>query len=86
MNTADSQRLASELERMGITAETDNPEEAEIQVVNTCVVRQSAENEGLGRIHELQTLKRTDPSKIIGVMGCMVGVKTRCNYVNACPC
>ena len=75
MNTADSQRLASELERMGITAETDNPEEAEIQVVNTCVVRQSAENKGLGRIHELQTLKRADPSKIIGVMGCMVGVK-----------
>lgn len=75
MNTADSQRLASELERMGITAETDNPEEADIQVVNTCVVRQSAENKGLGRIHELQTLKRTHPDKIIGVMGCMVGVK-----------
>ncbi|MFZ4813246.1 MAG: tRNA (N6-isopentenyl adenosine(37)-C2)-methylthiotransferase MiaB [Phototrophicaceae bacterium] len=75
MNTADSQLLASELERMGFTAETDNPDEADIQVVNTCVVRQAAEDKGMGRIHLLQALKRQSPEKVIGVMGCMVGVR-----------
>lgn len=75
MNTADSQHLASELERMGFTAETDNPDEADIQVVNTCVVRQSAEDKGLGRIRMLQAMKRDNPDKVIGVMGCMVGVR-----------
>jgi tRNA-2-methylthio-N6-dimethylallyladenosine synthase len=75
MNTADSQRLASELERMGFSAATDNPDEADIQVVNTCVVRQSAEDKGLGRIRMLQSMKQDKPDTVIGVMGCMVGVK-----------
>ena len=75
MNTADSQHLASELERMGISAETDDPEEADIQVVNTCVVRQSAEDKGLNRIQMLQALKKKRPDTVVGVMGCMVGVK-----------
>ncbi len=75
MNTADSQHLASELERMGFKAATNNPDEADIQIVNTCVVRQSAEDKGLGRIRMLQSQKKNNPDKIIGVMGCMVGVR-----------
>jgi tRNA-2-methylthio-N6-dimethylallyladenosine synthase len=74
MNTADSQRLASELERMGHEAATD-PDDAEIMVVNTCVVRQSAEDKGLGRLLMLRTVKEEHPDKVIGVMGCMVGVR-----------
>lgn len=74
MNTADSQRLASELERMGHEAATE-PEHAEILVVNTCVVRQSAEDKGLGRLLSLRSLKEQNPDKVIGVMGCMVGVR-----------
>ena len=74
MNTADSQRLASELERLGHHAAT-NPDDAEIYVVNTCVVRQSAEDKAFGRLFELAELKREQPGKIIGVMGCMVGVR-----------
>ncbi|MEM6528484.1 MAG: tRNA (N6-isopentenyl adenosine(37)-C2)-methylthiotransferase MiaB, partial [Chloroflexota bacterium] len=72
MNTADSQLLASELERMGFTAATTDPDEADIQIVNTCVVRQSAEDKGLGRIRMLQSQKKHQPDKVIGVMGCMV--------------
>jgi tRNA-2-methylthio-N6-dimethylallyladenosine synthase len=76
MNTADTQHLASELERMGHTAahetEADN---ADILVVNTCVVRQSAEDKGMGRLYLLRDLKKQHPDKVIGVMGCMVGVK-----------
>jgi tRNA-2-methylthio-N6-dimethylallyladenosine synthase len=75
MNMADSQLLASELERLGFTAETDNPEAADIQVVNTCVVRQSAEDKGLNRIQMLQAMKEDNPNRVIGVMGCMVGVR-----------
>lgn len=74
MNTADSQRLASELERLGHRAALD-PDSADILVVNTCVVRQSAEEKGLGRLYALERVKRQHPHKIIGVMGCMVGVR-----------
>ncbi len=74
MNTADSQRLASELERMGHHA-TENADEADIVVVNTCVVRQQAEDRAFGRLDLLREVKRQQPEKIIGVMGCMVGVR-----------
>lgn len=74
MNTADSQLLASELERMGHTA-AENPDDAEIFVVNTCVVRQSAEDKAYGRLNLLAQRKREQPNTIIGVMGCMVGVR-----------
>lgn len=74
MNTADSQHLASELERMGHSA-AENPDDAEIFVVNTCVVRQSAEDKAYGRLNLLAQRKREQPNTIIGVMGCMVGVR-----------
>jgi tRNA-2-methylthio-N6-dimethylallyladenosine synthase len=74
MNVADSQHLASELERQGHCAATD-PQEADILVVNTCVVRQSAEDKGLGRLLALRSMKQAAPNKVIGVMGCMVGVR-----------
>lgn len=74
MNTADSQRLASELERMGYHA-TEDADQADIYVVNTCVVRQSAEDKAMNRLLRLRTLKEEQPDKVIGVMGCMVGVR-----------
>ena len=74
MNVADSQHLASELERQGHCAASD-PQEADILVVNTCVVRQSAEDKGLGRLLALRSVKQAAPNKVIGVMGCMVGVR-----------
>jgi tRNA-2-methylthio-N6-dimethylallyladenosine synthase len=74
MNTADSQQLASELERLGYSA-VDNPDQADIVVVNTCVVRQQAEDRALNRLYLLRDAKQQDPNKVIGVMGCMVGVR-----------
>jgi tRNA-2-methylthio-N6-dimethylallyladenosine synthase len=74
MNEADAQRLASELERMGHRA-TLNPEEADILVVNTCVVRQQAEDKAFSKLNEYNVLKKQQPDKIIGVMGCLVGVQ-----------
>ncbi|MBN1201720.1 MAG: tRNA (N6-isopentenyl adenosine(37)-C2)-methylthiotransferase MiaB [Anaerolineae bacterium] len=74
MNVADTQRLASELERLGHQAAAD-PDEADILVVNTCVVRQSAENKAYGRLNELAHVKAAQPDTIIGLMGCLVGVR-----------
>ncbi len=74
MNTADSQLLASELEKLGHRA-VMTPDEADILVVNTCVVRQSAEDKAFNRLAEFNRLKRRDPQRIIGVMGCLVGVR-----------
>ena len=74
MNTADSQLLASEMEKLGYTA-APNPDEADIYVVNTCVVRQSAEDKAFGRLSLLHEIKKEQPDKVIGLMGCMVGVR-----------
>jgi tRNA-2-methylthio-N6-dimethylallyladenosine synthase len=74
MNTADSQHLASELEKLGYTAALD-PDDADIYVVNTCVVRQSAEDKAFSRLGMLDEIKKEQPDKVIGVMGCMVGVR-----------
>lgn len=74
MNTADTQHLASELERMGHHAAL-NADDADILVVNTCVVRQSAEDKAMNRLLMLRSLKEQNPEKVIGVMGCMVGVR-----------
>ena len=74
MNTADSQRLASELEKIGYHA-AENPEAADVLVVNTCVVRQSAEDKAYGRLYRLRPVKEQFPNKVIGLMGCLVGVR-----------
>ena len=74
MNVADSQLLASELENLGHHAALD-PDEADILVINTCVVRQSAEDKAYGRLRELARLKESEPDKIVGLMGCLVGVR-----------
>ena len=73
MNTADSRRLASALERMGCT-HARRAEEADIVVLNTCVVRQSAEDKIYGRLGSLKPLKKRRPKTVIGLMGCLVGV------------
>ena len=74
MNVADSQRVGSSLEHLGYTF-TDKAEEADVIVLNTCVVRQSAEDKALGRLSSLLPLKRQNPNLVINLMGCLVGVR-----------
>ncbi|MBX3006158.1 MAG: tRNA (N6-isopentenyl adenosine(37)-C2)-methylthiotransferase MiaB [Anaerolineales bacterium] len=74
MNVADSQRVASALERLGYVA-TPVIEDAQVIVLNTCVVRQSAEDKAMGRVTSLKPLKEARPDVTINLMGCMVGVK-----------
>jgi tRNA-2-methylthio-N6-dimethylallyladenosine synthase len=74
MNVADSQRLASAFEQLGYTA-SEAIENADVIILNTCMVRQSAEDKALGRLSSLKPLKIERPDLIIGLMGCMVGTK-----------
>ena len=74
MNIADSQLLVSELERRGHRAASD-PSHSDIYIINSCVVRQSAENKALNRLRELTRWKERHPNRIIALMGCMVGVR-----------
>jgi tRNA-2-methylthio-N6-dimethylallyladenosine synthase len=74
MNVADSQRVGSSLEHLGYTF-TGNIEEADVIVLNTCVVRQSAEDKALGRVTSLRPLKEKNPDLVINLMGCLVGVR-----------
>lgn len=74
MNVADSQRLASSLEKLGYT-HSEIIEEADVIVLNTCMVRQSAEDKALGRLSSLKPVKKKNPDVILGLMGCMVGYK-----------
>ncbi|MBN1976840.1 MAG: tRNA (N6-isopentenyl adenosine(37)-C2)-methylthiotransferase MiaB [Anaerolineae bacterium] len=74
MNEADSRRLASALERLGYTP-AERAEEADVVVLNTCVVRQSAEDKAVGRLGAFKSLKDRRPEMVLGLMGCLVGVR-----------
>ena len=75
MNEADAQRVGSELEKIGLTY-TDHARDADVIVLDTCVVRQSAEDKAYSYITTLKPIKEKRPDTIITVMGCMVGVKS----------
>jgi len=70
-NEADSEKLLGMALRMGYI-KTDKPEEADLILVNTCAVREHAEQRALSIIGQYKHLKAARPSLIIGVFGCMV--------------
>ncbi|MGQ0603953.1 MAG: tRNA (N6-isopentenyl adenosine(37)-C2)-methylthiotransferase MiaB, partial [Anaerolineales bacterium] len=84
MNVADSQRVASALENLGYQSEPII-EQADVIVLNTSVVRQSAEDKASGRLTSLWPLKRQGPELVINVMGCMVGVRGAEKLQSALP-
>ena len=75
MNKADSERLESALGQMGL-ARTGSPKDANVLVLNSCVVRQNAEDKVVGQLTSLKPLKEAGPDKVLALMGCMVGPKT----------
>lgn len=68
MNVADSELMLGVLGRAGYLP-TDQPEGADVLLVNTCAVRDHAEQRVIGRMGELQRHKR--PGTVLGVVGCM---------------
>lgn len=84
MNVADSQRVASALEHLGYHA-SPQAEDADVIVLNTCVVRQSAEDKAYGRLSSLFPIKRARPEVVINLMGCLVGVKGNARVAERFP-
>jgi tRNA-2-methylthio-N6-dimethylallyladenosine synthase len=71
MNKAESERLASRFDKLGYTA-SKNIQEADLIVLNSCVVRQSAENRVINKLHEVRRLKKESPGKTLALTGCLV--------------
>lgn len=70
MNESDSEHFAGQLREIGYEGINDFYE-ADVIVVNTCCVRESAEKKILGKIGELKGIKAKNPEKIVCVAGCM---------------
>src|SRR5699024_12456697 len=70
MNEHDTEVMAGILTEMGYES-TAVTEEADIILLNTCAIRENAENKVFGEIGHLKPLKLEKPDLIIGVCGCM---------------
>ncbi len=70
MNFADSEIVASILNDNGFGA-TRNFEEADLIFLNTCSIREKAEQTVRKRLNDFKTIKKTRPGALIGVLGCM---------------
>ena len=68
MNVADSELMFGVLGREGYLR-VERPEDADVMLVNTCAVRENAEQRVIGRVGELQRYKRS--GGVLGVVGCM---------------
>ncbi|MEY3398922.1 MAG: hypothetical protein RL220_1516 [Bacteroidota bacterium] len=70
MNFSDSEIVASIMAEEGFST-TRNPEEADLVLLNTCAIRDNAEQRIRGRLDYFRSLKRRKPDMTIGVLGCM---------------
>ncbi len=70
MNISDAERMEGQLVTIGYER-TENMEAADLILLNTCCVRETAEDKVYGKIGEIKHLKREKPSLIFGITGCM---------------
>jgi tRNA-2-methylthio-N6-dimethylallyladenosine synthase len=70
MNVADSEVMAGVLERAGMTL-VDQPEDADAVILNTCAIREHAEQRVIGRLGDFARIKQQRPGLVVGVAGCM---------------
>lgn len=75
MNKAESERLGSYFEQLGYQP-TDAAAEADLIVLNSCVVRQHAESRVVNKLHTLKILKEAHPDLTLAVTGCLVNADT----------
>jgi tRNA-2-methylthio-N6-dimethylallyladenosine synthase len=69
-NLADSEKMCGILEAMGYV-ETEHEEEADLLLLNTCAIRENAENRVFGELGRLKSLKKHNPNMLLGICGCM---------------
>ncbi|MAV64237.1 MAG: tRNA (N6-isopentenyl adenosine(37)-C2)-methylthiotransferase MiaB [Candidatus Marinimicrobia bacterium] len=70
MNVSDSELVANLLEKNGYS-KTDNMQSADVIFLNTCAIREKAEETVNNRLDSLHFLKRRNPNLLLGVLGCM---------------
>lgn len=70
MNEHDSENMKAILEEMGFK-ETENMEEADLVLLNTCSIRENAHNKVFGMLGRAKHLKSTKKDLIVGIAGCM---------------
>ena len=70
MNESDTERINGQLEELGY-APAETMEEADIIIMNTCSIRQNAEEKVYGKIGEIKKLKDKNPHLLLGIAGCM---------------
>jgi len=71
MNEYDSTKMADVLKASHQLIKTDNPEEADVLLLNTCSVREKAEDKVFSELGRFRELKQKNPDIIIGVGGCV---------------
>jgi tRNA-2-methylthio-N6-dimethylallyladenosine synthase len=81
MNKAESERLTARFEELGYKA-AKSIQEADLVVLNSCVVRQSAEDRVINKLHDLKHLKKEKPDIVLALTGCMVD---SANYIKNTP-
>ena len=69
-NVSDGERMAGQLKAIGYER-TEDMEQADLILINTCCVRETAEDKVYGKIGEIKALKRKKPELIFGIAGCM---------------
>lgn len=70
MNEHDSETISGILEQMGYT-QSEEIEEADVILFNTCAIRENAEDKVFGELGHMKRLKHNNPNLILGVCGCM---------------
>ena len=79
-NEADSERLAGMACEMGYTL-TDDDQNADLILINTCAVREHAELKALSITGQFKHLKEKNKDLVIGICGCMVSQEHRCDDI-----
>ncbi len=70
MNESDTERISGQLEELGYKP-AEVLKEADIVILNTCSIRQNAEEKVYGKIGEVKKLKENKPGVLLGIAGCM---------------
>lgn len=83
MNISDAERMEGQLKTIGYER-TEDMENADLILLNTCCVRETAEDKVYGKIGELKHLKRSNPNLILGITGCMAQKESN-NLIKRAP-
>ena len=70
MNVRDTEQVAQMLTARGYTL-TDNERAADVVLINTCSVRDQAEQKALGKMGLVKSIKKSNPNAVLGFLGCM---------------